>query len=298
MARPGSAPARPAGPIDTKQVDPDLLPYLADRKSQLKQFTQIVHTYLPEFDVPPIICILHGKDRQSHEKFIECLKYPHWEKSGFADKSRAGLECKQIALPRITFEDYEDFKECMLEGIRPEATAEYTQEYTIIAKAFNRFQDKPYLLHTYVQSNEWQQTDGQILDYFIRFWQDWPCRKKGSILIACLIVKYMEPAPKKGVLGTFFSRFKPAPDINREIRERLLAAQKQYTELPIFIFDELGDIDFRMATNWSQMKTIKSVCGAYDFLPYLRRLYDQKDKLYMETFALEIKKELKRILDT
>jgi hypothetical protein len=62
------------------------------------------------------------------------------------------------------------------------------------------------------------------------------------------------------------------------------------------VFDELRGIDRRMAENWAQMEVVRAVCGAHDFLPVIRDLYDAEKELCMETFAKKIHEELKTLL--
>lgn len=296
-AQPGFAPPVVPDPEAIKALDCGMLPYLADRKSQLTQFTKIVDAYLSKIDTPPIICFLHGKEYQRIDKFIASLEKHHWKARGFTPQKRAQLGTRYLGLSRVRFEDYEDFKESLLDELRPGVTASTTLEYDFISKSFNRCQNKPFLVYAQVHSDEWMESKGQILDFFIRFWREWPRRKKGCLLFACLAIKYIASPPPKRGLGNILARFKPKTDTYQTITDQLAQAKKKHGDLPVFIFDELGDIDRRVAINWSQLDAIKTVCGSYDFEPYIRDLFHRQERMPMEDFAKEMQKELRKVLN-
>lgn len=297
MAQPGYGVEGLPDIAQLKTTNSYLLPYLADRKPQLNQLSDAVRAHLSKIDAAPIVGILHGADRQAHERFIECLEKHYWKVRRMTASHGPSIQCKHIGLPQVRFENFEAFSECMLNELKPLIPQGQAEDFETIARAFNHWFNQPVMLYTHVRSDEWQDTDGKLPEYFIRFWGKWPRRRQGKVLIVCLVIKYIEPAPRKGFLGRIFGRGSSQAEINRKIRAELEgAAVRSEGEVTMTIFEELRGIDRRMAENWAQMDVVRAICGAHDFLPFIRELYDAEKELYMETFAQRIREELKAIV--
>jgi hypothetical protein len=297
MAQPGYGAERLPDTAQPKNINSYLIPYLADRKEQLSQLSETVRAHLSKIDAAPIVGILHGADRQAHERFIDCLEKHYWKVRRMTEVNAPAIQCKHIGLPWVRFADYEAFSECMLKELKLLIPQERSDNFETVARAFNHWFNQPVMLHTQVHSDEWQHSDGKILEYFIRFWGSWPRRRQGKVLIACLVIKYVEPPPQKGFLGRLLNRGARHAGINRKIRDELAGlAGKSFGDVQAAVFDELRGIDRRMAENWAQMEVVRAVCGAHDFLPFIRDLYDAEKELCMETFAKKIHEELKTLL--
>ena len=275
----------------------NLLPYLADRKAQLDQLGKIVSRHLPKSNATPIIIILHGEECQRPERFITSLEKHHWEARHFTGPEEPSILCQDIGLPRIDFKDYGEFHDSLLNELNPPSPIERIQSFDDIAREFNRRVNQPVMLQLRLRSDEWQQVNGKILEYFIEFWKNWPLRRKGRVLIACLIIKYM----KAHATGRLWKRLLKLKDrieeTNKQIREQLqIISEKNNTDVPVVILDELKCITRRMAENWTQMDVIKTTCGTHDFTPFIQTLYSTVKEHHMEGFAEEAYKELKTIL--
>jgi hypothetical protein len=258
-------------PDCAKREPPSLLPYLPNRGDQEFELGQAFHKCLKQSSPHPLVCIIHGDEFQSHDKFLERLQklsiprllglnpsqtkvkeYPlHWP-SGLKDVNGLSARlCKNLAdsVLGCSFSSLEDINE-----------------------AFYKYPD-PIIVHTHLLTEDWQQGP-EVLNKLLEFWQGWSDLLAGQRLIVCLFIKYQIKRQRRlkgfsltslfGYLRGFLRR-RRYQRMNASIHKQIEALQaydcKQLDRLFVVVLPQLSGINRTHVENWARSEETKQFVG-------------------------------------
>lgn len=268
-------------PTISKNI-PYLLPYLPDRDPQRDELDEALKQFKQQHSKRPIVCILHGDEKQGHDSFIHRLQeeiLPQF----------LGIEegnVKKYRLPWPTRQS--EFGRQLERNLLSEYKAESLDD-------FNDFLAKipaPALIHAQCYTSDWQAQGLQILDAFLEFWQAWPDLAINQILIVCLCVSYHLEEDLD-----FFSKRKRR-SLNQKICKHLedlsISKRKKFDRLITTVLPKLDNISCTQAEDWADCRASKFIENDRSVLELkksIREFYRQwhrkyaSDKIPMEKLA-------------
>ena len=207
---------------------PELLTYDLNRGAQEFQLSETIEHLDPSL-VKPVLCILHGDQRECHEKFIRCL-----EKTGLRRLLRlqpTQAPCRYLITKWPSQPDELDHfhkRYCMHLG------AEILEDNQATPQAIN---DRlasipaPVIIETEFFTRRWQQHGAKVVQKVLEFWQNWPALAPNQILLVCLSIKY--PLPQRsGCWAKIFAQ-RPMSEEVAATLETLSPAPKERVMLSV-----------------------------------------------------------------
>lgn len=249
---------------------PSLLPYLPNRVDQEFELGQAFQTFLKQNPLHPLVCIIHGDESQSHDKFLERLQkltlprllkldprqtkikeYPlNWSPGSKSLDDLTGRFCKSLADTVLGY-SFASLEE--------------------INKTFCKYPD-PVIVHIHLLTEDWQ-NGPDVLNQLLEFWQNWPPLILGQQLIICIFIKYqIKRSQKKGFslnmlftsLRTFFKRNRYRR-LNTLIYKQVEAVRafngSQFDRLSLIVLPPLSSISRTHVENWARSEETKQFIG-------------------------------------
>lgn len=162
---------------------PPLLPYLSDRSVQREELEEALDLHSRERATRPVFVAFDGDEREAHDRFVDRMelralpqlldgkpvlhKRLAWCEPGGSVKKRLGRLLKRLAAD-LTGKSAPDSKELAL----------------AISNA-----RRPVMVSTFVSSRDWQSDDAEVIQEWIRWWEDFPDLETGQLL-SVLSVRY------------------------------------------------------------------------------------------------------------
>lgn len=248
---------------------PDLLPYRCDRTDQADELQDALRA-VPSTDGRVVACIVHGDELACHDKFVEVLnRYDLPKILGLGDQ----MNVKSVLLdwPK-KYETFESLKARLLGRIE----REYGE-----AKNIN-LHPGPLLAHAHVLSTQLRK---DTVEFFVKFWDQWPKRSKGRPIVACLCVKYVESA------GLFDRLLGAADRRNERVRAMLAAGDGNGTAVQRIVLSQLGRVERGDAEQWARSSEVKRFRPGVDLVHKVTALYhDESNKpIDMQPLAQQLK---------
>jgi inactive STAND len=291
-----SSDGTPQFEIPTKSLErkiPALLPYLLNRSEQKDELEKALQNYLKKPSFSPLVCIIHGNQFQSHDRFLERLKklsLPEW----------IGLDPSQTSI-----------KDCILcwpagqksvdnleSHFCKDLANQFFNSQTATAQEINQFlcqYPDPVIIRTHLLTEDWQNQELMILDKILQFWQNWPDLNPEKKLIIFLSIKYKDnkyQSSSRSVLRIFFNfcrnflRFRRYQKANNKMRGQLqiLAASnfQRFNRLSCIVLPELMEISQKDVEDWARIEVEKVLgCDVAD------KLMDKIERIYHDWINLK-----------
>ena len=163
---------------------PTLLPYLCDRSAQEDRLDSALqkHKKGPLLQ-RPLICIVHGNEQESHDKFKERLL-----RQTFPRCLEIDLEIQDYLLkwPGY-FETEEDALEIFQRNLSERVLNYRGGSIEKISQVLSQ-NESPAFIYSYVSNDRWQLDGPGLTNAFIEFWNRFPDLPPGPHVIACLFL--------------------------------------------------------------------------------------------------------------
>jgi hypothetical protein len=175
---------------DLRKPIPDLLPYLPNRHEQEKKLKNEYQEYLNQGSPRPLVCIIHGDEFQTHDKFFERLKKYSVPQLLGLDRNQTAIQSYFLPcriMGQLETQLCEDLANCVLGSGYSSLEA--------INETFCKYPG-PIIVHADLLTQHWQK-DREVLRKFLGFWEKWPDLVAGQQLIICLFVKYEKKGRKR-----------------------------------------------------------------------------------------------------
>lgn len=222
---------------------PKLLPYLVDRREQVTAIRATLKTRQSHH-----ICLIHGDERESHDKFLECLQVHYWKNICSPDADQAAPKLIDFICPTHS-DDFGDFKAQVARQLHEYHVRQAPPDDSdAIFKAINACHKGPILIYTFLYTKDGlQKRMEKIIRRFLRLWEKWPARSEDNEnpLIACLVVCYLrEDRQEKGIVQVakrVFARGLRYKHINKKIRKALMSKGRSDMLVPELLGIQRGD---------------------------------------------------------
>lgn len=267
--------SRPEGttpsPYFARRELPSLLPYLANRIDQEFELGQAIQKYLQQAFHFPLVCVVHGDEFQSHDKFLERLQKLSIPKLLGLDSTQTKIKEYTLGWPASS---------AHLDNL----TARLCQHLadTVLGYSFSSLEDinqafcqypGPVIVHTHLLTEDWQQSP-KAMRQILEFWQNWPRLLPEQKLVICLFIKYQVKRPQNCDRFSltwlfsylkFFWRQRRYQRMNAQIDEQIEALKtsdyQQFDRLCITVLPKLSGVSRTHVENWARSEATKQFVG-------------------------------------
>ena len=272
-------------PYSIEDTRLDTLPYLTDRRAQIKKMILALEYFKKEKPGKPLIWIIHGNDLQCHSNFITCIKDFYWQKRLYPQPDQANIKIYRFKDQLPYDEDIEQWKELIAHELRIafkiptkhtnkddtkhndcskdkdiNDTKDKNQDNPEdVFKAINHFCDKakPVLLYDIIHVDEWKKYGKHVVcQRFFDFWEQWPAAHTKHPLIVCWMIQYAsDPLSKK----RWFFQYK-TKTVNHTLKSDILSRPMKDHCL---IIPELENVTQKQTHEWREefKKEIIDACN-------------------------------------
>jgi hypothetical protein len=258
-----------ASPFDGRIADdrvlPELLLFLANRRLQVTELTEIVVGARGKRR--PLVCVAHGEADQSLDMFVRQLAEVELPKILDANVERAWVDSKPVrwpSFPRQVRSGQDWLSIALQQELGDALLKKRTATKQAIADKIAQF-PQPTVLHLHVSSADRAWCAPDALQAFVRFWADWPDLQVGQFLLVLLCVTYPHPT---GIAAAF-----GASGGARRVRKRLERAAFGNEPVTFAVLSELESITQGEVESWAREGQTHECC------PY-PRLLQEIDMLY------------------
>lgn len=275
-------------PITKKQQQPEqkipsLLPYLVNRNKQEYKLDKVIKKLIQKHPHSPLICIIHGDEFQSHDKFLERLHKVSLPKF-------LGQESiKKYYLPSPpklnNSHEFSDYLRNTLADIVLKRSSASPEEIN----TFFRECSIPILIHTHLLTEQLQKQEFETLHNLLNFWHTWPIQSNQKLII-CIFIKYQirrkKYTRKSDIISLFFSfvsdflkqyRYQK---VNQKIYQHINSPSnfEKFNPLSVLVLPELTGVSRGEAEDWVRMEYTQNVIGeaiADKLIKEIRELFDK-----------------------
>lgn len=256
----------------SEREPPSLLPYLPNRSEQEFELGKAIQLLLKKVLPHPLVCIIHGNEFQSHDKFLERLRK-------LSLPRLLGLDPKQTVVKEYCLnwpaglKNLDELSERLSKNLADNVLGSSFASLEEINATFCEYPD-PIIIHTHLLTEDWRQQGFDILNKLLEFWQNWPALIAGQKLIICVFIKYQTKQSKhteKFSLGYIFSylrsfcKRRKYQSINNKISQHIEVLNKSKNQhlnrLSCTILSELTDINRMHVENWVRSEETRQFVG-------------------------------------
>lgn len=256
-----------------KREIPSLLPYLSDRIQQEFKLREKIKTHLQQPQNCPLVCIIHGDEFQSQDKFLERLQKVILPRMLKSDATKVVIKEYLLHWPSGV-KDLEKLPEHMCKSL-----AEAVEGYSFAsAKDINQTFCKypnPIIVHTHLLTEDWKCQGPRVLPKLLEFWNNWPELAPNQKLIVCIFIKYQLKRHKNrgclwclrhplSTLKMLLKRnqcCKLNRKINQQIEEMSQSGFSQFRNLNGVVLPKLSGISRTDVENWVRQEETKEFIG-------------------------------------
>lgn len=258
-------------PYLAKRELPSLLPYLPNRVDQEFELGQAFQKIFRQASPHPLVCVIHGDEFQSHDKFLERLqKLSIPRLSGF-DPRQTKIKEYPLSWPS-GLKNLDDLAARLCKNLADSVLGYSFSSLEEINKTLCKYPD-PIIIHTHLLTEDWQHGP-DILHKLLEFWQNWPDLLPGQQLIICLFIKYQIKRPPKiegfsltwllSYLRIFLKR-RQCRRMNNRICKHIEALKasncSQFDRISVICLPQLSGISRTHVENWARSEETKQFVG-------------------------------------
>ncbi|MFK0732605.1 MAG: hypothetical protein ACFKPT_04825 [Gloeotrichia echinulata GP01] len=288
---------------------PPLLPYLVNRSQQEHELEKSIKKLMQKAPLSPIICIIHGDEFQSHDKFLERLH------TVLLPRLLGQDSIKKYYLPSPPkFKNYHEISDYLRNRLAEIVIKRNSASLEEINGFFNK-SPIPILIHTCLLTEQLQKQESEILHNLLNFWQTLPIQINQNLII-CILIQYQtrrKKRTKKSNKISLFLRFvryffnlDRYQRVNQKISQQIeLLSQSnfdKFNRLSGLVLPELTGINRGDVEDWVRMEYTQNVIGeamADKLLKEIRELFyeweehNSSDTIPMDDLAENLIKLLK-----
>ena len=272
----------------SEREPPSLLPYLPNRSDQEFEIGTALQLLLKQVLPSPMVCIIHGNEFQSHDKFLERLRK-------FSLPRLLGLDPSQTVIKEYCLnwptglKNLDSLREQLCKNLADSVLGYSFASLEEINATFCEYPN-PIIIHTHLLTEDWQQQGFEILNKLLEFWQNWPELIPGQKLIICVFIKYQTLRQKHTERFSFFRIFSYLISLYKRrmyqsINNKILAQVKvidtsnnqPFNRLSCTVLSELTNVNRMHVENWVRSEQTKQFVGE----EMIQKLVDEvKDMFY------------------
>ncbi len=264
-----------------------LLPYLCNRSEQETALGPALREHRQMRSRRPVICIVHGDERESHGWFLERLRYHSLPKFLDLESRRMSVKDKPMRLPRRAG-SHSVFWSNLGDALLGNTAASPDEVFDFISH-----HEEPLMISLDLLTEDFEESGDGLLTAFFEFCNHWRDLPVGRTVIYCVCLKYQRLDH-----AGFWKKRKL-----RQTEDRLRAFVEtmdfsRHANVSGIVLPELRAIPRGDVVAWSRHDEVREYCRIEE--REMRALYDRKDlcnadgRIAMELLAEELKQMVNR----
>ncbi|MBF0464528.1 MAG: caspase family protein [Nitrospirae bacterium] len=292
-----------------KSVAQTLLPYMPDRDKQEGKIERAIRNIQKSDSKHPLLCVTHGDEQQSHDKFVERLE-ERLKMSIDLPKGKVKIYVWPVPLQE-PFKDYDSFYKVLLNGLSKVIVKQSLKSPEEINEILNCYDmGITYTVFDIDGSPSDKKDDYlKILKYYVEFWGKWPKENLKTLFLSCLLFKYKRQ--KTSFFSGIFKKNK-TDNIENIIETKLTKLCSEFTKEctladPDFLclggctfslLPPLTDVTKGEAEDWARSEYVRNDYDVENSRLIIRRIYDEweakhkSDKIPMEHLAKLLREKI------
>src|SRR5262245_21228798 len=287
--RPGDISVSRSGASSGKSKLRPLLPYLCDRSEQEAALGTALRLHRNNRPRRPIICVVHGDERESHGWFLERLRYRSLPRILEIESRQLSVKDYPLRPPRRA-----DTPDVFWPGLGDTLLENPAASSDEILKFISNHEE-PLMVSLDLLTEDFEGSLDNLLHAFIKFCHQWPDLPAERTVICCVCLKYQRFA------GSGWLDFKKRKlrQLNATLRSSVEAIDcSTHANVTGVVLPEVRAIPHGDVITWSRHDLVREFCQIEDW--EIRELYDRKDlcnsdgHIEMEALAEELKKLMRK----
>ncbi|NEO55301.1 MAG: hypothetical protein F6K54_20845 [Okeania sp. SIO3B5] len=253
---------------------PPLLLYLVNRRNQYEKFTEAFKILSNNPDPKPLLCIIHGDQFQCHDTFLESLVKVSLHEN---IKKYTNITTKVVKKYHLEWpprmKNIEELKNKLEDNLEKEVFYDISASKEDINERLSSI--GPVIIHTYLNTTDWQQHKSGIIENFLEFWQNWPKLNPNQYLIICLFIKYQ--VKQNMGLWKRYKFWSCNRKIQRSIKDLSLCGFTKFDRIIGVVLPELQGIMQTEVESWARSKKVKKYWGKKNIQYLIHTIQDMFD---------------------
>ena len=294
-----------------KREIPSLLPYLLDRTDQEFELGQAIQVMQAQSARHPLLCVVHGDEWQSHDKFLERLRKVSLPRLMRLNLQQTAIKEYHLQWP-ASLKKLDKLPDRLTRNLADEVKNDSFATIQDINRTFGQYPG-PVLVHLHLMTEDWKRLGFGLLPKVLEFWQNWPKLGADQTLIICVFIKYQQYRVKQSakrrkrwrLLNPFawlkrFLKVRRCQKLNSEIAQHLEALAKtefnRSDQLIGVVLPKLDNIGRSHVEEWVRCKETVTFVGeavAGQLFSAVRKMFDQDETLPMDRIAESLIRLLK-----
>ncbi len=295
--------------LSAMPVIPSLLPYLPDRTDQEFTLSQAIQRWHSRPQQQPLICLIHGDELQSHDKFLERLRKVSLPRLLNLDLKQTAIKEHHLTWPS-TLKKLEQLSARLTKNLADTVENNSYASAEEINKTFGKHPG-PVIVHLHLLTDDWRRLGPGLLHKILEFWQQWPELGINQTLIVCIFIKYqLKRSAQKQKRGWLINPFawlkrflkcRRCQKLNREITEHLETLDasefKEFNHFTGTVLPKLSNVNRNHVEDWVRCPDTKTFAGEAvleQLLSAVRQMFEQEETMPMDQVADQLRDLLKK----
>ena len=241
--------SRPGAPGTSSKRTGQGLPYLCDRSTQKEELREALRQHRRERPHRPFLCLIHGDERECHDKFLDRLKddiFPELLQLKVSFEECIWHEPPPPHASEIRF--WLSLSEKLLSP--PPDSVDECREH--LRQELARL-EKPLFIHLGWLTENCERSGDELFSTFLQLWENWPDLPPNRLVICLLSLQYQRS--KEAASRLAFWRKSP----NEWLRQRVDELKKRATgKFSLVVLTELQAISRGDAQDWAKHPKVRS----------------------------------------
>ncbi|MGH8693883.1 MAG: TIR domain-containing protein [Burkholderiales bacterium] len=284
-----SRPPAPVAALPTRSKPRPLLPYLCNRSEQEAALGPALRHHRQTRPRRPVVCIVHGDERESHGWFLERLRYHSLPKFLDLELRRMSVKDKPMRLPRRAGGP-NAFWSNLGDALLGNTAASPDEIFDFIAR-----HEEPLMISLDLLTDDFEGIGDGLLTAFFDFCNQWPDLPANRTVLHCVCLKYR----RYGHAGWFDFKTRKLRQLNDRLRAFVEAMDfSRHAGVSGIVLPELRAIPRGDVEAWSRHDEVREFCRIEEH--EIRALYERRDlcnrdgHIAMESLAEELKQMMNR----
>lgn len=297
--------------LSAKPVIPSLLPYLPDRTDQEYTLSLAIQKWQSRSKRQPLICLIHGDELQSHDKFLERLRKVSLPRLLNIDLKQTAIKEYHLQWP-ASLKNLDRLSARLSKNLADTVEDNSYAPVEQINKTFGKHPG-PVIVHLHLLTDDWHRLGPDLIHKILEFWQRWPELGVNQTLVVCVFVKYQLKRSRierkrRWLINPFawlrrFRRFlkcRRCQKMNHEIIEQLenlnASEFRDFNHLTGVVLPKLDNVNRTHVEDWVRCPETSQFTGEAvleQLLSAVGQLFEQEETMPMDNVATHLTKLLK-----
>lgn len=294
--------------LSKKREIPSLLAYLPNRTDQEFELGKTIQKLTGQSPRRPLLCLVHGDELQSHDKFLERLRKVSLPRLLRLDLQQTAVKEYHLQWP-ASLKKLDTLFARLTKNLADTVENDSFATVQTINQTFGKYPG-PILVHLHLLTDDWKRLGADLLPRILEFWHNWPNLGSEQTLVVCIFIKYQHrQATKVGKWQWLqnpiawlkrWLRYRRCQKLNLTIAQQLDELAKSefsaFQRLMGVVLPKLDNITRGHVEDWVRCEETKTFAGEAvleQLVGAVRDMFDQDEAMPMDSVATNLTTLLK-----